>query len=265
MTAPGDGRTIVRLDAVDSTQPIGFDLADLGAADGTAVVADAQTLGRGRRGRVWHAEAGTSLLLSVLLRPALEPSRLPLLSFAAALAVAGALEQVADVPARLKWPNDVLVGGRKIAGVLLESRVSGTGAVVVVGIGVNLRQTSFPAAMAQTATSVWLATGRDVDREAVLIALLAELDRWRFRLDAEGFEPVRARWLALTDTIGKRVTVDALTGIAVDLAMDGALIVDDGTTLHRIVAGDVVLGAGSAGADAAVDAAGQWNRDAARR
>jgi BirA family transcriptional regulator, biotin operon repressor / biotin---[acetyl-CoA-carboxylase] ligase len=234
------GPPVVRFRSVDSTQSLVFSLADGGMADGTAVVADYQRLGRGRRGRRWDAVPGTSLLVSILVRPRLAARDRPLLSFAAAVAVAGALERLVPVAPRLKWPNDVLVGGRKIAGILLECRAAAPdAAVVAVGIGVNLRQREFPSDLETRATSLFLAAGVDVERDQALTAVLDEFGPWRARLEREGFAPVRERWLELAETIGRRVTVDGVDGTAVDLAGDGALVVDDGATRHRVVAGEV--------------------------
>jgi len=176
--------------------------------------------------------------VSILLRPRLEPSRLPLLSYAAAVAVAEALEAAAGLAGRLKWPNDVLVDGRKIAGILLESRI-GQAPAVVVGIGVNVAQRAFPPDLAPRVTSVALAGGRSTDREALLAALLESFDAWRGRLEGEGFAAVRERWLALSDTLGRPVRVDGRVGIAVDLDAEGALVLRDGATLHRVIAGEM--------------------------
>jgi BirA family transcriptional regulator, biotin operon repressor / biotin---[acetyl-CoA-carboxylase] ligase len=240
--------TIVRLPRVDSTQSTIFDLAAQGAADRTVVVADYQAAGRGRRGRAWDAPTGTSLLMSVLVRPRGTPDGWGGYSLVSALAVAGALAQVAGVDARLKWPNDVLIGGRKIAGILLESRMpaaatdAGTASsagVIAVGIGINLGQRAFPAGLAARATSVWLETAHDVERDAVLEATLDAFDHWRSTLEREGLAPIRERWLAVADTIGRRVSVDGITGVAVDLDADGALVLQDGERRHRVVAGEV--------------------------
>ena len=232
---------IVRLGRVDSTQTVALALAADGATDGTVVVADSQAAGRGRRGRAWADEPGASQLATIVLRPRLEPSRLPGLSLAAGVAAAEALMRASGLAPRLKWPNDVLVGGRKIAGILLESRVTDAGPITaILGIGVNLTQRVFPADLAARATSVWLASGRRVDREVVLAALLDALAEWRRRLEHRGFAPVRARWRALSDTLGRTVTVDGVTGRAVDIDADGALVVHDGGgRRHRVVAGDV--------------------------
>ena len=238
--------TIVHLPRVDSTQGTIFDLAAQDAPDRTVVVADYQAAGRGRRGRAWDAPAGTSLLTSILVRPRAAPERWGGYSLVSALAVADALARVAGIGARLKWPNDILVGGRKIAGILLESRTPAAGpgaaggaAVIAVGIGVNLGQRAFPAALAARATSVALETGRAVERDAALTALLEAFDGWRERMERDGLAPVRARWLELADTIGRRVSVDGVTGVAVDLDVDGALVLEDGARRHRVVAGEL--------------------------
>ncbi|HEY7647711.1 MAG TPA: biotin--[acetyl-CoA-carboxylase] ligase [Methylomirabilota bacterium] len=272
---------IVRLGEVPSTQAIAFELAAQGAPDRTVVLADHQTAGRGRLGRRWEDEPGASLLASILLRPRLEPHRLSLLSYVAAIAVAEALAGVASLAPRLKWPNDVLVDGLKIAGILLESRMSGstgrvgaprsssrpptpqaglaapattvggadaqaghaapatTISVIALGIGINLTQRQFEAALAARATSVALASGRTIDRETMLAAILERLDVWRARLEDEGFEPVRARWLALSDTIGRQISIEGQTGLARDLDDDGALILETSDGPRRVVAGEV--------------------------
>jgi BirA family transcriptional regulator, biotin operon repressor / biotin---[acetyl-CoA-carboxylase] ligase len=234
-SAPG---VVVRLDTVDSTQSVAFTLAERGAADRTVVVADQQLAGRGRRGRTWRAPTGTSLLASIIVRPRLPHSLLSTLSLTTAVAAAEALRRVTGVDARLKWPNDVLVADRKIAGILLESRV-GVDLVTIIGIGINLGQREFPPDLAATATSVALETGRAPSREAVLTALLEEFDVWRARLEGEGFAPVREGWRRLNDTLGRQVTVDAITGIAADLDTDGALLIDVGGSIKRVVAGAV--------------------------
>ncbi|HVG77886.1 MAG TPA: biotin--[acetyl-CoA-carboxylase] ligase [Patescibacteria group bacterium] len=238
MTTPDAAPALVRLGRVDSTQTVAFALAADGAADRTVVVAQAQTAGRGRHGRLWLDEPGASLLTSIILRPRLEPARLPTLSLAAGVAVVEALERVTGLKPRLKWPNDVLVDGRKLAGILLESRISPS-PLVVLGIGVNLAQRVFPADLAERATSVRLATGRRVDADALLTALLESLDAWRTRLETEGWAPIRERWRALTETLGRRVSIDGVEGVAVDVDEDGALIVAEGDVRRRVVAGEV--------------------------
>jgi len=242
---------VVRLDTVDSTQSVAFALAERGAADRTVVVADQQIQGRGRRGRTWRAPAGTSLLASIIVRPQLPHALLPTLSLATAVAAAEALRRMARVDAKLKWPNDVLVSGRKIAGILLESRAAARAAaspseadpsslVTIIGVGINLGQHEFPPDLAETATSVAIETGRAPSRESMLTALLDEFDIWRARLESQGFGPIREGWRRLSDTLGRKVTIDAVTGVAADLDTDGALLVDvGGGSLTRVLAGAI--------------------------
>lgn len=230
---------IARWRVVDSTQDIAFRLAETGAADGSAVVAESQRAGRGRRGRTWCDEPGASLLCSILVRPRLLPAQWPLLSLVAGVAVARAIERAAGLASRLKWPNDVLVDGRKVAGILLESRLAPVPAVVV-GVGINVGQEGFSPGLAATATSIRLHTGCPVDREALLATLLEEFGVWRRRLEDEGFAPIRSAWKASSATLGTRVRVGDLTGCAVDLDATGALVLDAGSRRYRVVAGDVV-------------------------
>jgi BirA family transcriptional regulator, biotin operon repressor / biotin---[acetyl-CoA-carboxylase] ligase len=230
--------TIVRLTTVDSTQRVAFELAEQGAADGTVVVADSQTAGRGRWGRTWRDTPGESLLMSVIVRPDLSVGDLPKLSFAAAVAVGEAIALTTGLTACLKWPNDVLVNGRKLAGILLESRIAAE-PFMVAGIGINLRQRRFPDALAGIATSVDLESGRAVGPEELLEAVLHAFDHWRVTLESIGFAPLRARWLELADTIGREVTVGEHAGLAVDLAADGALVLQQTDGVRRVFAGEV--------------------------
>src|SRR5581483_2965854 len=162
---------------IDSTQRLARDLARAGAEEGTCVVAEAQSAGRGRLGRTWHSPPGTNLYCSVVLRPPLAPAAVPQLALVAGVAVAAAVAETTTLSAEIKWPNDVLVGGRKVAGILTEleaelERVR----FVIVGIGVNLNTTAFPAELAERATSLALASGRPVDRAAFTGRLLAALE-----------------------------------------------------------------------------------------
>jgi BirA family biotin operon repressor/biotin-[acetyl-CoA-carboxylase] ligase len=223
------------LGVVDSTQRYAAGLADSGAVDGTVVTAEAQTAGRGRRGRVWRDAPGASVLMSVILRTTLPPARLPTLSLAAGVAVAESLGAVAGIDARLKWPNDVLVHGRKIAGVLLERH----GEAVILGIGINVTRDAVPAELAAQATSIE-AEGARADRDAIVAAVAEAAARWRTRLETDGFDPVRARWTALAAMLGGRVTADGVAGTALGLDEDGALLIETASGPTRVLAGDVV-------------------------
>ncbi|MBK5288442.1 MAG: biotin--[acetyl-CoA-carboxylase] ligase [Acidimicrobiia bacterium] len=224
------------LTEVDSTNRYALDEARAGAAAGLVVVADHQTAGRGRLGRVWVAPPGASLLVSVLLRPDLAPDQRHLVVIAAALAMAEAVHAETGVRAGLKWPNDLLVGDRKLAGILAEA----SGDAVVVGIGVNLHWEDVPSELAEIATACNLEGGRPTTREAVLAAFLAG---YAIRLD----DPTgtRADYERGLVTLGRRVRVEQSGGVVTGLArgVDGAghllLRCDDGTTA-TIAVGDVV-------------------------
>ena len=235
-------RAAVRVEEVDSTQNVARARADTGAPEGTVVWADHQTRGRGRLGRPWTDEPGSALLISIILRPAAAFRRLPEISLLAGAAVAEAVREESGLPVALDWPNDLLVRGRKVAGILAESLPSREeSAVVILGVGVNVNQTRFPDDLAVRATSLALETGRQFDREKLLRTLLLRLERWYHRWGAEGFAPVREAWRQGSGTLGRRVTVEeGIGGIAVDLAEDGALIVqtDSGGTI-RVLTGDL--------------------------
>ena len=233
------GSSIHRLNVVDSTQSMLARLARAGAPDGTVVTARHQTDGRGRRGRAWWDAPGESLLLSVLLRPAVPAGHVSQLSLVAALAVTDALAAAGAVMGRIRWPNDVLIDGRKISGILPDA-VCGTDGQVehaIVGIGINVDQRSFPPELTGQATSLRLVTGRAHDsarvEAAVLTALHVRYDAWL----SGGFDALRDAWRSRSSTIGTRVGLpDGGDGMAVDVDGDGALLVDVGAgTLTRVL------------------------------
>ena len=225
--------------SVPSTQALARTWAETGAPEGAVVLADHQTAGRGRRGRAWAAPPGTSLLFSVVLRPPLPVTRWPEIPLAAGCAVAEGLEGAAGVTAALKWPNDVLVDGRKLAGILAEG-IAGPPPLVILGVGVNVSQADadWPSDLAGRARSL-ADVAAPVTRVAVLSAVLARLEAWYGRLLAEGFEPVRAAW-RLRGLLGVRVLLPAGEGTAVDLAPGGELVVrrEDGQTVLLVTAED---------------------------
>lgn len=237
------GASIHRLDVVDSTQSVVARLARDGALEGTVVVARHQTAGRGRRGRSWWDEPGASLLLSVLLRPAIPAAQVSQLSLVAALAVSDALASAAGIACRIRWPNDVLAEDRKLCGILPDAVCGSDGRVehVVVGIGINLTQRAFPGDLADLATSVQLVTNGPPDRDRIETAVLQALDaRYREWL-ASGFDALRPAWRDRSSTIGTRVRLpDGGDGVAVDVDADGALLVEAGAgRVTRVLSGPV--------------------------
>jgi BirA family biotin operon repressor/biotin-[acetyl-CoA-carboxylase] ligase len=246
------------LDATDSTQSEAQHLAAAGAPEGTVVTARHQRAGRGRRGHDWWDAPGQSLLASVLLRPPGPVTIAPQLSLVGGLAVADALAATASVPARIRWPNDLLVDGRKVCGILAEAASDGVGAGVgrlhhvILGIGVNLAQTAFPTALADRATSLRLITGRVLEAETVLAAVLEQIARrygaWRLG----GFAALRAAWLERSMLPGQAVRLpDGSDGVGVDVGDDGILVARaaDGRLVHIVSGGGVGEGVAHAARD----------------
>jgi len=241
------GREIHWYEELGSTSDRAKELADDGAEHGEVVIAEAQTAGRGRRGRVWASPPRRNVTFSVVLRPDLPPGRAPELTLVASIAVCEALRQ-AGVDAGIKWPNDVLVGGRKIAGILTElaaepDRVHWV--VIGVGVNVNARAEDFPPELRGQATSLLIERGGPAPRALFAVACLTALEEWLDRHAEEGFGAIRAAWRERNVTLGQQVLVQAdgrdIRGTAVDLDEQGALLVRDAGGLQRILAGDVTL------------------------
>lgn len=238
------GYTLSACDTIDSTNEQAKRLAAEGAPQGTVVWARRQTAGRGRRGRAWISEPG-NLYASVLLRPRCPPAQALQISFVAANAMTAAAAELIGprVLVKAKWPNDVLAGGRKVAGILLESSpgASGSLAWLIAGIGLNIAH--HPPATEYPATSLAAEGAGAVTVEAALGAVLRHfalgLDLWQ----KAGFEPVRQIWLSHAAALGERITVrlfnETLEGTFAGLDEAGALILQTGAERRRITAGDV--------------------------
>jgi BirA family transcriptional regulator, biotin operon repressor / biotin---[acetyl-CoA-carboxylase] ligase len=222
-----------------------------GAAEGAVLIAEEQTAGRGRLGRSWSSTPGASLTFSVLLRPAsVPPGRRGWLPLLAGVAVASAVRSVAGVGAVLKWPNDVLAGGRKLAGILAEQSPDGRAVVIGMGLNVATPAGELPVSPAGLPATSLLAEGAVVSREALLLEILGQLETWytAFRADPD---PVRTGLLdayrALCATLGQAVRVElpagrGLTGVARDIDLDGRLLIADpaGGPAVPVSAGDVI-------------------------
>jgi len=243
LSASGPWREVRVVDSTTSTNVDVLEAAAAGAVEGLVVVAEEQVAGRGRLARVWESPPRAGLLVSVLLRPVLPAPALPLLPLLAGLALADAVEAVADVRVRLKWPNDLLVDGRKLGGILVE-RAAGGAVVVGFGINVSTRRDELPV---DTATSLAL-EGAGTDREPLLKECLRSLQRRYAHFVDSGGAPtaILPSYRQRCETIGRRVTVHApggttTTGLATGVDDTGTLVVreDDGRQ-SRWSAGDVV-------------------------
>lgn len=237
--------TVRIFDELGSTNTALMEEARAGAREGLVVVADHQTAGRGRLGRTWSAEPGTALLVSVLLRPPLPAEEMSVVLMAAGLAACDGVEAAAGFRPGLKWPNDLVVGDRKLAGLLTES-TGGNDPGVVLGLGVNVSAGAYPAELAGEATSCEEEAGRAVDREELLTGLLIALElRYATAVGPDGLQATLAAYRADSATVGRRVRValtagDQVEGEAAGVADDGRLlVVDDAGAEHLIHVGDV--------------------------
>ncbi len=243
------GTQILCYAETDSTNTVATKLAEEGAVEGTVVLADAQHRGKGRLGRQWVSPPGVNIYCSVLLRPDILPFEAFELTFLSAVAVARTIERVAKLTPQIKWPNDVLVNGQKVAGLLNEMNAE-TEKVhfVILGIGVNLnmRRDQFPAELRHPASSLVLESGTAVDRTAFVRELLVNLDGLYQAYLEEGYGPVREEWLARCHMIGRTVSVaqqgEPLVGRVRGIDDSGALLITaaDGR-VERILSGDVTL------------------------
>jgi BirA family biotin operon repressor/biotin-[acetyl-CoA-carboxylase] ligase len=241
-------RNLIYLPETDSTMDEARRLAEQGAPDGTLVVTDYQTAGRGRLDRRWQAPPASSLLLSFIFRPAVASHQVQQLTMLCGLAVAESVEAETGLPVGLKWPNDLEIGGAKVGGILTEVEMSGvrvTYAVVGVGLNVNLDPQQLSGPFLARATSLSAELGRPVARLPLLWAVLHAVEARYMALGA-GVPGVHAEWARHLVTLGRTVTVSAgdpvWEGTAEGVDADGALLVRriDGS-LERIVAGDVIV------------------------
>lgn len=238
--------TILRFDSLPSTNTEAARQAALGAPEGLCVVAREQTAGRGRRERAWVSPKDAGLYLSVVLRPNVEAGLWPLITLAAALAVCEALREAFQLKTDIKWPNDLLAGGRKLCGILAETAETPRGRAVVLGLGVNLTRNAFPEELRATATSVEEQTGGAPDAERLLSALTHALARRYETLHAHGgANDILREWeshssFAHERRVRVRLAEETFEGITRGLEPDGALRVETGAGALRIVrAGDV--------------------------
>ncbi len=221
-----------------------------GAGEGAAILADSQSRGKGRLGRLWESPPGVNLYFSLVLRPDIPPAKAPQLTLMAGIAVCRALSKVSTLEARLKWPNDVLVRGRKVAGILAEMESeSGRIRFVILGVGINVnwRGEDMPPSVRDTATSLRSEAGEEISRASVAGEIFDELEDWYADFLKEGFSSrMREEWNRLSWVNGKRVTVTLPDGIvsgdALGLDRNGALLLmDEQGKTHHLVVGDVSL------------------------
>lgn len=247
------GKQIDFYPQVGSTNDLAREAGRKGAPEGLVTLTDEQVRGRGRLGRTWSAPAGSSILCSLLLRPRFSPQQAFYLTIAASIAILRAIRQIpvvgrqsSVVSAAIKWPNDVLLNGRKVSGVLCESDFSGGDwafAIAGFGINANLHRDDF-GDLRDRATSLSAEFGHEIDRAALLATILTEFESCYLSMQNGQFSPIYTEWASSLETLGKQVSVDyggeQMTGQALRVELDGSLIIrtPDGTE-RSVLAGDI--------------------------
>ncbi len=240
-------REIFHFRETGSTNARAREFAIRGAPEGTLVVSERQSQGRGRKGRIWFSPPQTGIYASLILRPSMPPNDAPKITLMTAVSAAEALLHLTELDVRIKWPNDILIKGKKIAGILTEiSTEMDAIDYVVIGLGMNVNNPDFPNNISERATSVLIETGVRFPRVRIVREYLRRQETYYRVLKTSGFAPILRRWKELADIIGQRIKVEMIDkttiGYVEDIDPEGVLILKDmkGAS-HRIFSGDVTL------------------------
>lgn len=243
------GREIIYEESLTSTQTIAHQLAQEGALDGTLVICEEQTEGRGRLMREWKSQKGKGIWMSIIMRPDVAPYQAPQFTLVAAVALTYAIFDVTGVSPAIKWPNDLLINGMKCTGILTEMQADPdrVNAIIMgIGINVNHQQEDFGEEIASIATSLRISLGKEIDRAALVVKILYYMEAFSKQYVAEGFEKIKTLWEKNSCTIGNRIKATTLRetfiGKAVGITKDGVLqlLLDDGT-IKEIISADIEL------------------------
>ncbi|MCP8968779.1 biotin--[acetyl-CoA-carboxylase] ligase [Ectobacillus ponti] len=243
------GRHIHYEETVDSTQKIAARLAFEGAPEGTVVVAEEQTAGRGRLSRIWHSPKGTGVWMSIILRPAIPVQQAPQLTLLAAVSVAQAIEQVTGLSVGIKWPNDILIGGKKAVGILTELQADPDQVnAVIIGIGVNVNQQRehFAEEILPIATSLAIEAGTAFPRASLMQAVFLQLEKLYKEYLTNGFGIIKLLWESYAISIGREITARTVTstivGTAKGITEEGVLLLEDRDgRIHAIHSADIEI------------------------
>jgi len=240
------GNKIYTFNTIDSTNNCAKAVAGCGAQEGTIIIAEKQTAGRGRLGRNWQANPDENLMFSIVLRPRVEPEALNLLPLYVAVCVAQAVEQLTNLQVECKWPNDLLINKKKFAGILIEASVKqNIVEFVVIGVGVNVNQQKFEGELQIKATSLRLAMGRDVDRVTLFREILSTLEANYKTVNSDGFQSIVPSWLSHSSIINKQIRVSqqgtVISGIVKGLSTEGGLVLQTENSEKTLFAGDVTI------------------------
>ncbi|WP_066294355.1 biotin--[acetyl-CoA-carboxylase] ligase [Bacillus sp. FJAT-29937] len=243
------GKNIHYEESVDSTQKIAHRLANEDAPEGTVIIAEEQLLGRGRMDRRWHSPKYTGIWMSVILRPNLPPPKAPQLTLITAVAVVQAIEELTDLSPQIKWPNDILINGKKVTGILTELQADAdriTSIIIGIGINVNQQKEDYPEELHTIATSLSIESGKKLQRAELVKILLSKLENlYTLYLD-KGFYPIKLLWESYAISIGKVITARTITGSiqgkALGITEDGVLMIEDEMgKVHHIYSADIEL------------------------
>jgi len=242
------GKEVIFYTEATSTNDIALELADKGVDEGTLVIADDQTMGRGRLDRKWFAPAGTSILASLILRPKISLSQVNKIVLITTISIVYAIRKVTNLLVLIKWPNDIIINSKKVSGVLTESRIKKNCldfVVVGFGINVNIPKESFPDEIIDIATSLSIESGREISRIYVLQETLRQIESLYLRLNDDSFLD---EWKSLSATISRQLRIEypdgTRTGLAVDIDENGALIVKLDTGETQYIMNDDILKVG---------------------
>jgi BirA family biotin operon repressor/biotin-[acetyl-CoA-carboxylase] ligase len=244
------GKRIIFHHNTSSTQDVARRHAESGTPEGTVVVAESQSAGRGRLGRSWHSPPGAGIYLSIVLRPGIIPRDDMKIPLVASVAAVNAIKRITSLDVRIKWPNDLIVNNKKTGGILVES----TSEIDIInfmilgmGINVNTPDSMIPRELQDIATSLYIESKKKISRVKLFQSLMMELETSYDTFLKEGFETLRRKWISFSNTIGSKVLINSpgeppFEGTAIDIDMEGALIVklSDGTE-KRVLSGDVSL------------------------
>lgn len=241
------GQHVYAYDEVVSTQPLAHDAAAKGAVEGTLVLAEQQTGGKGRLGRPWHSPKGTGIWMSLIVRPAIPLPKTPQMTLLTAVCVARTIREETGLPVKIKWPNDIFIGDKKVCGILTELNAESDRVnYLVIGIGLNVNsvESDFPEELAQVGTSLRIESGQSISRVRFIQQFCRIFEETYEQFLLEGFQPIKSEWEAYSYTIGRLVTIQTISqkleGRAIGLNEEGVLLVEDEAGLvHKVYSADV--------------------------
>lgn len=239
------GRNIIAFETIDSSNTYAKTLSDVDAKNGMLIITEKQTVGRGRFNRKWKSQKEKNLTFSIILKPESEVIKIGLLPLLTASAVARAIEVVTNLDVECKWPNDILINGKKTCGILIESTSTHKINRIIVGIGLNVNQELFPYEIRFTATSLKNETGKTIDRIILLVEILKQFEEMYFRFTGNDNQKFLTDWENRCKIFGKEISVSyfekQVRGKALRIDSDGSLILDSEGNEIKLFSGDVTM------------------------